>query len=664
MKINPKISDGSASPLGCYTAGNAINFAVYSQHASQVILGLFLSEIELPAAEIPMKKTGNIWHICIENLPPQVLYAFRCEGEKDDSIGLLFSSEKWLADPYSKILETPTKWGVKKRTYLSHILTPPSFDWQGITSPAILPEDQIIYEMHIRGFTKDPSSHSKSPGTFLGVLEKIPYLKQLGINVIELMPIFEFDETHSKNRDPETKEPLPNYWGYNPLFYFAPMRRYSVSEDVLAPINEFKTMIRELHRNGIKVILDVVYNHTGEGKEKDYKVSFRGLDNPTYYMLDQEGRYKDFTGCGNTLNCNHPTVHQLILDSLKYWTEEMHVDGFRFDLASIFTRGEDGSVIGNSPIIQSISSIKKVMLISESWDASGLYQVGQFPHWGPWAEWNGRFRDIVRRFIKGTDGYAGKFADALSGSQSLYSASHTPLSSVNFITAHDGFCLRDLVTYQGKYNRANGENNQDGSNQNDNWNCGIEGPTDDDKIEVLRDRQMRNFFLALLLAQGTPMLLMGDEYGHTRKGNNNPYVQDNKLNWFLWDELKENADISSFVSSLIKLRRSYTIFRRSQFLTSKDVEWHGFEPKKPDWSHASRFVAFTLQGPTPFYLAFNANFKPAHIKLPPELQWHEVAYTAKNWHDHSLIDPTKGILMKPDVIMEPYSALICSAERS
>lgn len=664
MNLKLEISDGSTSPLGFCISNKTANFALFSQHASRVILGLFLPDKDLPVEEIEMKRTGNIWHICIENLPANHHYAFRCEGPRDDSKGYLFSPNQWLADPYGKILDTPIRWGVKKGTYFSKAAPIPPFDWQGVGPPHIPPEEQIIYEMHVRGFTQDPSSQVKARGTYLGVIEKIPYLKKLGINVVELMPIYEFDESHCKNVHPKTGKSLTNYWGYNPLFYFAPMRRFSVSEDPLGPITEFKTMVRELHRNGIKIILDVVYNHTGEGKEKDYEVNFRGLDNTTYYMVDPSGRYKDFSGCGNTLNCNHPAVHQLIIDSLSYWAEEMHVDGFRFDLASIFTRDQNGSVIGNSPVIQSISSLKGVKLIAESWDAAGLYQVGQFPHWGPWSEWNGHFRDIVRRFLKGTNGYAGKFADVISGSQSTYGATQTPLSSINFITAHDGFCLRDLVTYQHKYNTDNGEQNRDGANQNDNWNCGFEGPIEDSVIEQLRDRQMRNFFLALLLSQGTPMLLMGDEYGHTRKGNNNPYVQDNELNWFLWNELAKTQNVFSFVASLIEFRKQHALFRRSQFLTDKDVEWHGFEPKKADWSHTSRFVAFTLRDSSPFYLAFNANFQRANLKLPPEYRWREVVNTTKNWNDHSLAEPSKGRMMEPDVLMEPYSAILCCAERS
>lgn len=654
---------GNPEPLGFSLHGKRANIALFSKHATHVDLGLFLPGQSACLKEIPMHRTGDIWHIGLENLPEGSLYAFRCLGPKNEHTGDLFHPEAWLADPYAKILDTSHKWGAKEKTYFGQTAVPPEFDWDKTHPPRIKPEDLIIYEMHVRGFTQHPSAEVKHPGTFLGILEKIPYLKKLGINAVELMPIFEFDEIHCKDIQPHTGEPLPNYWGYNTLFFLAPMRRYAATESIFAPIQEFKTLVRELHRNGIEVILDVVYNHTGEGNEKNYFVHFRGIDNKVYYMIDPAGHYRNFTGCGNTFNCNHPAVQKYILDSLTYWIEEMRVDGFRFDLASIFTRGADGAPLHDPPIVQAITDLcreKGVKLIAEAWDAGGLYQVGLFPNkWKYWSDWNGKYRDTVRRFIKGTHGQAGAFADAIAGSQSIYHDSKTPISSLNFITAHDGYTMRDLVTYQMKHNYENGEMNQDGNNQNDSWNCGGEGPTLNPQIAALREKQMRNFFLCLFLSQGIPMLLMGDEYGHSRKGNNNPFVQDNDLNWFLWNLLDKNEKIFSFVSSLIAFRKNHIALRSTRFLTPHDIEWHGTVPGNPDWGGDSRFLAFTLKGSPHLYAAFNANSHPVQIMLPQELKWHQIVRTDADWEEHYFpaIDaapPTPSQLELP-----PYTALLC-----
>lgn len=616
--LNLEISHGKPEPLGLSLYGDRFNFAIFSHHATQVKLGLFWNK---EVQEIPLNRTGDIWHVAVKGIPEKVTYAYKCEGPSE----LLYNPTHWLADPYAKIPAGFIK---------TDVALPPQFDWQGVTPPEIAPEDLIIYETHVRGFTKDPSSKCSKPGTYLGFIEKIPYLKKLGVNAIELLPIFEFDETYLK------KAPLVNYWGYNSTHFFAPKRWYAESD----PISEFKTLVRELHRNGILVLLDVPYNHTGEGKVKDYAINFRGIDNSIYYLLEKDGSYSDFAGCGNTFNVNHPIVRKLILDSLRYWVCEMHVDGFRFDLASIFTRGTDGKPIAHPPIIDEITNdpiLKNVKLIAEAWDAAGLYQLGHFAKYHRWAEWNGRYRDIVRRFIKGTDGKVGKFAEALSGSETLYRTSKTPLSSINFITAHDGFTLRDLVTYQDKHNLANGENNLDGSNQNDNWNCGHEGPTDDAQILALRERQMRNFLLALFVSQGTPMLLMGDEYGHTRRGNNNPYVQDNEINWFLWD--RPNQKITNFVSSLIAFRKKHAQLRRNRFLTDEDVEWFA------NWDDPSRLISFWLK--PSLYIAFNAHYEPKQIDLP-QGKWQLIVNTNEDWQFHS-----NGPLIS-SVSLTPYSSLL------
>ena len=655
-------SPGNPEPLGLSIEDKKANFALFSQHAVKVILGLFFPGEQDPRREFPMQRTGDVWHMALENIPKGALYAFRCEGMHDIEHGDLFRFDLWMNDPYAKVLDTTHKWGDKEKRYLGHTALPPPFDWGRVESPRIPCKDLIIYEMHVRGFTQHASSETKNPGTFLGILEKIPYLKKLGVNAIELMPCFEFDEIHCKDIQPQTGEPLPNYWGYNSLFFFAPMRRYTASDAVFAPIQEFKTLVRELHKNGMEVILDVVFNHTGEGKEKEYFVNFRGIDNKVYYMVDHAGHYRDFTGCGNTVNCNHPVVQKFILDCLRYWVEEMHVDGFRFDLASIFTRGLDGSPMGSPPIVKAISSLfpveKGIKLIAEAWDAGGLYQVGFFPNtWRRWSDWNGRYRDTMRRFIKGTEAQAGAFADAFAGSQSIYGASQTPLSSLNFITAHDGYTLRDLVTYQMKHNYENGEMNRDGANQNDNWNCGAEGPTLNGDIAALREKQMRNFFLALFLSQGIPMLVMGDEYGHSRKGNNNPYVQDNELNWFLWNLLEKNEKIFSFVAALIAFRKNHPGLRRERFLTEKDIQWHGSQPREPDWGASSQFVACTIKGPPDLYAAFNANGHAVSVTLP-QGKWRQVVRTDEDWERHFFSKPEAAPMLASHLELPAYSALL------
>ncbi len=601
-----EIIEGSPEPLGLSFSETHANFALFSSHATRVTLGFFIHQD--PIIEIPMNRTDNIWHIGIVDLPKGLEYAYRCEGPS----GYLFNPKYWLLDPYAKIIH-----GDRARAK-----DPNHFDWENDMPPNIPKEDLIIYEMHVRGLTRHPSSKVNYPGTYLGMIEKIPYLKKLGINAVELLPIFDFDETVDKHISPKTKQKLVNYWGYNPLNFFAPMDWYAIED----PVDEFKTLVKELHKNGIEVILDVVYNHSGEGKETFYYKSFRGIDNPVYYMLDAQGKYLNYSGCGNTLNVNHPIVQKLIIDSLRYWVEQMHVDGFRFDLASILTRDLKGKPLAHPPILEMIAKdpiLSKVKLIAEAWDAAGLYQLGYFPRFGRFSEWNGRYRDVVRRFIKGTNNYAGHFANVMMGTETIYRTSKTPLSSINFITAHDGFCLKDLVTYQEKHNFDNGENNRDGSNQNDSWNCGFEGETDDPNINAFRQRQLQNFLLALFLAQGIPMLLMGDEMGHTRKGNNNPYVQDNEINWHLWDQI--NPKIFDFTSALIAFRKKNPALRSKTFLTDKDVSWHN------SWNSECRYVAFELKNQTPhIFAAFNANYLPTTVGLP-EGSWRQIVNTTDDW---------------------------------
>lgn len=660
-------SPGESFPLGLSISNGKANFALFSKHATGVTLGLFSPAFKEVQRQFPMRRTNDIWHVSLENIPEGSLYAFRCTGPYDQATGDLFNENLWLTDPYAKIIEIPRSWGSKEKEYRAPVLTAPPFDWEEISSPNIKKENLIIYEMHVRGFTQAPSSQVSQPGTFLGMIEKIPYLKKLGINAVQLMPIFEFDEIHCKELQPQTGEPLPNYWGYNTLFFFAPMRRFAATDSLLAPINECKTLVKKLHQNGIEVYLDVVFNHTGEGNEKNYYIHFRGIDNRVYYMVDPQGHYRNYTGCGNTVNCNHPNVQKYIVDCLEYWIDEMHIDGFRFDLASIFTRDLEGHPlpISSCPVVKAITDLckaKNVKLIAEAWDAAGLYQVGLFPNqWKHWSDWNGRYRDTIRRFIKGTPSQVGAFADAICGSQSIYNDSQTPLSSINFITAHDGFCMRDLVTYQMKHNYENGEMNNDGSNQNDSWNCGAEGPTTNTGIASLREKQMRNFLLALFLSQGTPMLLMGDEYGHSRRGNNNPFVQDNEINWFQWNLLEKNEKIFSFFSSLIAFRAKQNALKHTQFLSASDVIWHGITPEHPDWGVSSHFLAFTLVGSPSLYAAFNTYSYPVTVTLPTQNTWKQIVRTDDDWDAHFFNKPENGPQLPAQITLPPYTSLLCFA---
>jgi len=498
-----------------------------------------------------------------------------------------------------------------------------TYNWEDDHFPKIAIKDLIIYEMHVRGFSRHPSSQVANPGTFSGVTEKIAYLKSLGINAIEILPIFEFNECETSLTNPTTKEKLVNYFGYSTVNFFSPMNRMMSQTADDKGLIEFKDMVKALHKNGIEVILDVVYNHTFEGNELGPTLSFRGLDKHAYYMIDAENNYLNFSGCGNTLNCNHPVTLQMILESLRYWVAEMHIDGFRFDLASILGRAENGAPLPNAPLIEAISKdpiLSQTKLIAEAWDAGGLYQVGGFYPGTRWSEWNGKYRDIVRRFIKGTSGDKTEFATSLSGSQDLYGWRGSPTCSINFITAHDGFSLADLVTYDQKHNLNNGEENRDGFDSNDSWNCGIEGHSSNKKIVFLRERQIRNFFLALILSQGIPMIIMGDEYAHSRHGNNNTWCQDNELNWFLWNQIENRMGFHRFVKGLIHFRNTEPLLRREHFLGEQDVSWHGTMPNTPEWEKDNGLVAFSLnipnEGPQ-LYAVFNAFHAAATINLPP-----------------------------------------------
>ncbi len=647
-----QIEEGSPSPLGVSKSTAGLNFSLFSHHAEKVTLFLFEPGAANAFFEFSFDpishRTGWIWHVVFKNLPSHELeYAYRIDGPNEDPKNR-FNPHILLSDPYAKSLSTLCQWGAADDAQIGRfargkVIVEATFDWEGDRSPVIAPEELIIYEMHVRCFTQHPSSHVKHPGTFLGIIEKIPYLKSLGINAVELMPLFEFDECENHNKNPKTHETLKNLWGYATINFFAPMNRFCTCQSWTGSLDEFRMLVKELHKNGILVILDVVYNHTGEGRIEGPCYSFRGIDNQAYYLADASGKYLDFTGTGNTFNANHPIVSRLIIDSLRYWVEEMHVDGFRFDLASCLTRDETGKPLLMPPVIHLITHdpvLKNTLLIAEAWDAGGLFQVGTFPGEGKWAEWNGKYRDDVRRFIKGTDGYAGAFANVMCGSQTLYGKSLKPFHSINFVTAHDGFTLKDLVSYQQKHNEENGEGNRDGNDSNDSWNCGEEGPSTNTHVIIIREQQMRNLHIALMFSIGTPMVLMGDEYAHTRHGNNNTYCQDNELSWFLWDELEKNKGFSRFYRLVIQFRKNHKVFQRKKYLTESDIDWHSQKPLHPDWHSENRFVAYTLKDTASeqhLYIAFNAEFKAADVQLPSPP-------TGKNWYrviDTSLESPPR-----------------------
>lgn len=673
MEERFKTSPGFPFPFGPSKHDKGYNFALFSHHATSVTLCLFEPKEDKIVAKFVLnsktQKTGTVWHIFVDNLPPDFTYAYFIEGPYDPLRGHYYETRHYLLDPYAKQLATPNQWGVLPKgvclpLHRGVVGHNEPFHWDNDQHPQIPYKDLIIYEMHVRGFTRDSSANVTHQGTFLGIIEKIEHFKSLGINAVELLPIFEFHETQNPYINCLTKESLYQYWGYSTVNFFAPMNRYGTGQK--NTISEFKMLVKALHKAGIEVILDVVYNHTAEGNENGPVISFKGIENSVYYLLGPNGEYYNFSGCGNTLNCNHPVVRDFIRDSLRYWVLEMHVDGFRFDLASVLTRSHDGTPLHRPPLIEMLTMdpiLANTKLIAEAWDAAGLYQVGSFPGLGGFAEWNGVFRDGVRRFIKGTDGAVGNFATRISGSEDLYGKGRSPAHSINYITSHDGFSLADLVSYNQKHNEQNGEENRDGQNDNESWNCGVEGPTDDPEIIALRKRQMCNFHLALMVSQGVPMLLMGDEYGHTKMGNNNSWGHDSPLNWFQWDTLEQEKDFFYFYSSLINFRKKHPVLTRSTFLREKDVIWHGREVGKPEWGGKSRFLGFTLPdffNHYTLYIAFNAYAESFSFELPKTNgvgPWKRIVDTSKE--GETFIDEEKAPVIKEELYTLPaYSALL------
>lgn len=634
-------SVGSPFPFGADVKTSGVNFAVASKYATEVTLCLldnsFNEVLSLPLNP-HIHKTGHVWHVQVDGLELPLLFGWRINGPAYPFKKNKFVPERILLDPFSRGTSSGINWGHQENPLLGVVLPLNSFEWEGDT-PLNLPLNElIIYEMHVRSFTQHSSSKVKHPGKYLGIIEKIPYLLDLGVTAVELMPVYEFDECHNPFNNPETGKRLLDIWGYSPLSFFAPMRRYASGSKIGSEIREFKEMVKALHRAGIEVILDVVYNHTGEGGEMELPISFRGIDYPAYYILDSNLHPLDFSGCGNTFNCNYPLAKELIIESLRYWVTEMHVDGFRFDLASALNRGRHGKPLATSPLVEAISQdpiLGHTKMIAEPWDAVGMYQVGAFyPQEDRWSEWNGKYRDSIRSFINCLGTSKGEFAGKISGSQDLYGHGRSPLSSINYVTSHDGFSLRDLVTYSQKNNILNGENNRDGSNDNYSWNCGEEGPVENEAIQSLRLRQRRNFIATLLISQGIPMLFMGDEYGHTKKGNNNTYSQDNEFNWFLWDKLVEEKSFFRFVKEMIAFRKRNACLRQTKFLTDKEISWHGTQPMFQDWDSADTVLAFTLydhEEQKHLYIGYNMRDHKTELTLPspPEnFSWFRILDTS------------------------------------
>jgi glycogen operon protein len=692
-----KLRPGRPYPFGTTIVPGGVNFSVFSGHANYCVLVLFEKGASTPFIEIPFRglftepetgepfwgdfRIGNVFTMIVFDLDYENLeYGFRMDGPyprvEHGKPGIhRFDPTIILMDPYAKSIGGREVWGqipdwndiYRHRARLVF----DDFDWESDRPLETPIEDLVIYEMHVRGFTRHPSSGVRHPGTFAGIREKIPYLKELGVNCIELMPIFEFDEFEGNRRHPETNELLMNYWGYSTIGFFAPKVGYAATgktKDATMVVDELKTLIKELHKNGIEIILDIVVNHTAEGNEYGPSICYRGIDNSTYYILTPEGFYFNFSGTGNTLNCNNPIVRNMLLDCLRYWASEYHVDGFRFDLAAILGRAPNGAPLSNPPLLETLAYdpvLAKCKLIAEAWDAGGLYQVGTFPAFGRWAEWNGKYRDVLRRFLKSDSDLVGEMVQRLQGSPDLY-PERGPTASINFVTCHDGFTLADIVSYNKKHNEANGENNQDGANDNNSWNCGWEGLTSDPAVNELRQRQVKNAIAILMISQGVPMILMGDEIGRTQGGNNNTYCHDNELNWMDWSLLEKNADLFRFVKSSIAFRHAHPVLRNRLHFQNRDyvgsgyadITWHGTQAWNAHWFGYT--LAFMLCGKhakggterdAQIYVVLNMHWTSHTFEMPvmPEgMVWHVAVNTG---------------MPSPEDIWEPGSELPLSDQQ-
>jgi len=641
-----KLKHGNPYPSGCNLTAGGVNFSIFSRHATAVELLLFDStDSDQPFQIIHLRKEKNrtffSWHVFVKDLPVATWYCWRMDGPYDPhQSGLRFDKQKALLDPWARAISNK-RWrraaacvpGDNSRMAMRAAVVDLDYDWEGDTCLRISSEKAIVYELHVGGFTRHPSAHVKHPGTFAGLIEKIPYLQELGISHVELLPVMAFDEQDVPQRTAELG--LKNYWGYSTHSFFSPHPGYCVTPEQATHIKEFRDLVKAFHKAGIGIILDVVFNHTSEAGSRGPIINFKGISGDMFYHLDEFDKsiFHDYTGCGNTVNANHPLVANFIISCLEYWVREMHVDGFRFDLASALARGERGEVLHNPPVLWGIElseQLARTKLIAEAWDAAGLYQVGSFPGYR-WGEWNGRYRDIVRRFIRGDKGLIRELATRICGSSDLYEAQgRLPISSINFVTCHDGFTLYDLLSYNQKRNEANGENNQDGCNNSLSYNCGFEGETEDPAILALRRKKAKNALAILLLSQGVPMLLAGDEFLNSQQGNNNGYCQDNELSWLNWDLAKYNADMVHFVQQMIALRKRHPSIMRRQFLTGApsgerqlpDISWHWSNADEvPCWDDPeSRLLRYTLVGvdinEADLHIVMNMDHEPVMIMLP------------------------------------------------
>ena len=645
-----EVQAGNPLPWGAHQRGDGVNFALFSRHATRVRLELYQDADDSTATRIieldPVRhRTGDVWHVWVRSIPAGQLYGYRIEGPYQPEQGHRFNPHKLLLDPFARAIAGVKDWDfLAARGYDSasgltdlsistvddagttpkSIFTHDDFDWEMDSPPKHPASDMVIYETHVRGFTIHPSSGVAHPGTFRSLTEKIPYLKDLGMTAIELMPVIEFNANELRRLNPITAEKLKNYWGYNPVAFFAPKQSYGIGGAAGQQTLEFREMVKAFHRAGIEVILDIVLNHTAEGNETGPTICLRGIENSIFYMLQENGRryYKDFTGVGNTLNANHPIVREFVMSVLRYWVMHMHVDGFRFDLASVLGRDEHGNILRNAPLLDVIAEdpiLRDVKLIAEAWDAGGAYQVGSFST-RRWGEWNGRFRDDVRSFWIGDAGMMGLFASRICGSSDLYEGSGKgPGSSLNFVTSHDGFTLNDLVSYKQKHNDENGEYSRDGSDANYSDNCGVEGPSDDPAVEGMRNRLIKTFLLTLFISRGIPMLLGGDEFRRTQRGNNNAYCQDNEVSWFDWSLVEKHKEIHRFTRGMIAFRRAHSALRKEVFYTEADIKWFAPNGATTDWMDRRQksFACLILgQSEPDLFLMFNADSRSVDFSIP------------------------------------------------
>ena len=667
---------GHVFPLGATLMFDGVNFSVFSKEATSCTLVLYHHGQKVPFKEIPFPdsfRIGHVYTMMVYGLNIETIeYGYRFDGPYDPKKGLRFDKNRVLLDPFARSISGRSVWGIEPDytnpfQYRGQIIRE-DYDWLGDKPLEMHPSDLVIYELHLRSFTQHPASEVRHRGTYAGLIEKIPYLKALGVNCVELMPIFEFDEFEN-SREVNGRR-LVNYWGYSTVGFLAPKAGYAASARFGMEADELRHMIRTLHQNGIQVILDVVFNHTAEGGEGGPSISFKGIDNRTYYLLTPDGGYINYSGCGNTMNCNNPVVRNLMLGCLIYWVEAFHVDGFRFDLASILTRDEKGVPMMNPPLLESIAGdevLGKTLLIAEAWDAGGLYQVGTFPAYGRWSEWNGMYRDCLRRFIKGEAECLPELILRIRGSDDLY-RQRGPTASINFVTCHDGFTLYDLVSYNEKHNWDNGEENRDGTNDNASWNCGAEGSTDDPEIIALRMRQMKNMLTVLLTSRGIPMLLSGDEFANTQYGNNNAYCQDNEISWLDWNQLERCGDLYDYVRRLIAFRKAHPVLRADSYDFSHngtgypELSFHGTQAWNLDehspglsfaYMYAEDHVRYCTERDAFIYVAVNAYWETQHYGLPilPEgFQWglafesHDVS---TDLNDERPLEDQSGIVLGP-----------------